>query len=126
MIHISRTASRTLAVVFLVITLSMLNTGCSTYHIYQIGGPEGRELGNQPGTEWKGKTLHSLAWGGIRQDLPVANCRLGSGQRLGIEEVKVETNLGYALISVATLGFWVPIEVSWRCAKPPVITDLLD
>jgi hypothetical protein len=61
----------------------------------------------------------------VRQDIAADNCRLGNGERLGIEEVKVRTNFGYMLISTATLGFWVPLQVSWRCAKPPVPTDIL-
>jgi hypothetical protein len=96
--------------------------GCFTFHVYQIGGPSEREQGDQPSTEWKHKTLSAFAWGGGRQDLPVDNCRLGNGQRLGIEEVKVETNFGFILASTVTLGFWVPLKVSWRCAKPPVPT----
>jgi hypothetical protein len=116
--------NRGLAVVS--VTLScLLFTGCYTYHVYQIGGPDGRELGNQPSTEWKQKTLHALAWGAIRQDLPVDNCRLANGQRLGIEEVKVDTNLAYLLASTVTLGLWVPLQVSWRCAKPPVSTGVI-
>ncbi|MCG8607352.1 Bor family protein, partial [bacterium] len=98
---------------------------CYTYHVYQIGGTEGREQGNQPATEWQDKTLHALAWGAVRQDIPVDNCQTARGQRFGIEEVKVETNFGYMLISVVTLGIWVPLKVSWRCAKPPVPTGTL-
>ncbi len=114
-----------LAAFALTLACVLPTTGCYTYHVYQTGGPEGRELGNQPGTEWKHKTLHSFAWGAIRQDLPVENCRLGDGQRTGIEEIKIETNLGYVLISGITFGIWVPVEVSWRCAKPPVAADIL-
>lgn len=100
--------------------------GCYTYHVHQAGGPEGRELGNQPSTEWQGRTLHAFAWGAVRQDLPVENCRLGSGQHLGIEEVRIDTNLAYLAASVATLGLWVPLRVSWRCARPPVPGGTLD
>ena len=117
---------RTLVALTLVLSCSILTTGCYTYHIYQVGGTAGREQGNQPGTEWEHKTLHAFAWGAVRQDLPVDNCQLGSGQRLGMEEVKVDTNLGYLLVSVVTLGIWVPLDVSWRCAKPPVPTDTLN
>jgi len=115
-----------LATVGLVAVCCLLTTGCQTYHIYQVGGPEGRELGNQPSTEWTNTTRHALGWGLIRQDIPVENCRLGNGQRLGIEEVKIERNLGQTLISIGSLGFWVPMKVGWRCAKPPVPTDVLD
>ena len=111
------------ALVLLVCGLS--TSGCYTYHVYQIGGTEGRELGNQPGTEWRHKTLHAFAWGAVRQDLPVDNCRLANGQRLGIDEVKVDTNVAYLLASTVTLGIWVPLKVSWRCAKPPVPTGVI-
>lgn len=106
--------------------VSMTSHGCYSYHVYQVGGAGGRELGNQPSTEWRHKTLHALAWGQVRQDLPVDNCQLGNGQRLGIEEVTARTNFGYVLASTVTLGFWVPLKVSWRCAKPPVPTGPLN
>ena len=117
---------RTLAALAVVLTCSIPTTGCYTYHVYQVGGTDGREKGNQPGTEWEHKTLHAFAWGALRQDLPVTNCQLGSGQRLGMEEVKIDTNLGYLLASAATLGIWVPLDVSWRCTKPPVPTGTLN
>ena len=92
---------------------------CATYNIYQVGGP--REMGNQPLTEWKTKTLHSLAWGAVRQDLPIDNCKLGNGTRTNIEEVRVQANVGSLAATILTLGFWRPLKVSWRCAKPPGI-----
>jgi hypothetical protein len=101
------------------------SAGCYSYHVYQIGGPQGVEMGNQPGTEWKEKTLHSFLWGQVRQDLPVDNCQLANGQRFGIEEVTVRSNFGYSLLTVATVGIWAPIQVRWRCAKPPVPTGPL-
>jgi hypothetical protein len=93
--------------------------GCATYHVYQVGGP--RELGNQPSTEWKEKTLHSLVWGAVRQDLPVDNCKLGNGTRTNIEEVRVRSNVGAVTATILTLGFWRPLKVAWRCAKPAPI-----
>src|SRR5206468_10062337 len=76
---------------------SLSTTGCYTYHAYQTGGTQGREQGNQPATESTHTTRNALAWGLVRQDIVVTNCCLGNGQRLGIEEVKVETNFGYIL-----------------------------
>ncbi|CAN5629825.1 hypothetical protein BH23GEM10_BH23GEM10_00030 [soil metagenome] len=102
------------------LTCAMPVAGCYRYHVYQTGGPELREVGNQPGTEWEHETLHAFFWGAIRQDLPVENCTLGSGQRLNIEEVRVDTNFAFLLASVLTAGIWVPVKVGWRCAKPPV------
>jgi hypothetical protein len=98
--------------------------GCATYHVYQVGGP--LEMGNQPMTEWKTRTLHSLAWGAIRQDLPVNNCKLGNGTRTGIEEVRVRSNFGATVAAILTLGFWRPLQFGWRCAKPPGLRGVLE
>ncbi|NOT07101.1 MAG: hypothetical protein HOP28_02755 [Gemmatimonadales bacterium] len=104
--------------------VAWLTTGCATYHVYQIKGP--LEMGNQPLTEWKGKTLHSLVWGAIRQDMPVDNCRLGDGTRTGIEEVRVRSNVGATAAAILTLGFWRPLQVTWRCAKPPGLRGVVE
>jgi hypothetical protein len=98
--------------------------GCATYHVYQVKGP--LEMGNQPLTEWKTKTLHSIAWGAVRQDLPVENCRLGNGTRTGIEEVRVRSNVGTTIATIFTLGFWQPLQVGWRCAKPAPIGGVVE
>lgn len=100
-------------------------TGCATYHVFQVGGPGGREQGNQPWTEWESKTLHSFLWGAVRQDLPVTNCRLGDGTRTGIEEVKITSNVGSLAATILTLGLWRPLKVGWRCARPPGIRGVL-
>jgi hypothetical protein len=103
---------------FFALVLPVFATGCSTYHVYQVGGTNGHELGNQPMTEWEGRTLNSLVWGAVRQDLPVENCRLKDGSRTGIEELRIGTNAIYSAITLTTLGFWTPLDVGWRCAKP--------
>lgn len=100
--------------------------GCATYRVYQVGGTEERELGNQPMTEWESRTLNTFLWGAVRQDLPVDNCALIDGTRTGIEEIKVEMNLGHRLATIFTLGIWQPVKISWRCAKPEGIRDTLD
>jgi hypothetical protein len=100
-------------------------TGCYRYHVYQVGGPDAREIGNQPTTEWERRTRNAFFWGLIRHDLPVDNCRLGDGRRTGIEEVEVRTNILYLVASVATLGIWVPLDIGWRCAAPPTPTGTL-
>ena len=100
--------------------LAALLSGCATYHVYQVD-----QAGNQPSTEWKSKTLNSLVWGAVRQDLPVENCRLGDGTRTNIEEVRVRANVGATLATILTLGFWRPLQVSWRCAKPQGLRGVL-
>jgi hypothetical protein len=100
------------------LTVSLL-TGCATYHVYQV--PQ-----NLPMTEWKTKTLHSLVWGAIRQDLPVDNCKLGNGDRTNIEEVRVRANFGATVAAILTLGFWRPLQFGWRCAKPQGLRGVLE
>jgi hypothetical protein len=105
---------------------SGLLSAASTYLIYQDQGLGDSQPQNMPATEWKTKTLNSFLWGLIRQDLPITNCRLANGQRLGMEELRVGRSFGQVLISVATLGLWSPTRVSWRCARPPLQTGTLD
>ena len=110
----------------LLCTFAVLSApGCAVFHVYQTGGPEGREAGNQPATEWQSKNLNSFGWNLRTQDYVAEKCTLSNGTRLGIEELKVETNAGNTLASVATLGFWTRLKVSYRCAKPKPITGTL-
>ena len=123
----STSDGRRLFVLLLVLVCAWPGTGCGyTFHVYQIGGTEQREQGNQPMTEWRRKTLHSFLWGAIRQDLPIDNCTLGDGSRTGIDEVKVSTNLAFASATIVTLGIWSPVKVSWRCAKTLGPRDILN
>ncbi|MBK8965730.1 MAG: hypothetical protein R3D58_22375 [Saprospiraceae bacterium] len=81
----------------------------SCYH-YRIMAPD-----FDPATEYQSKTAHSLFWGLIQsQPMRPANCANSNG----LDEVRVSTNFGYALITVATLGIWCPVQLEWRCAKP--------
>ena len=105
---------------------SGLLSAAATYHIYQDLGLGDSQPQNMPGTEWKSKNLNSFFWGLIRQDLPVTNCRLANGQRLGIEQIRVGRNLLQVLVTFLTLGIWAPTRVSWWCARPPLQTGTLD
>lgn len=98
---------------------------CYVYHVYQIDGAPGAGKGNQPSTEWQYRNLNAFLWGAVRQDLPVVNCQLGNGQRLGMDEVKVERDIGHVLAQTLTLGIWSPLKVSWRCNKPVPPTDTI-
>lgn len=98
---------------------SGLLSAASTYHIYQDRGLGDSQPQNMPGTEWKSTTLHSFLWGLIRQDLPITNCRLANGQRLGIEEIRFGRSFLQVFLTLVTLGMWAPTRVSWRCARPP-------
>lgn len=74
---------------------------------------------DRPATEYEKKTVHNLLWGLLTQDAPAADC-VGEGKSNGLSEVRISTNLGYLIISVATVGIWVPLDVEWRCARLPV------
>ncbi len=105
---------------------SGLLSAAATFHIYQDLGIGDSQPQNMPGTEWKSKDLNSFFWGLIRQDLPITNCRLANGQRLGIEEIRVGKSRVQVLATFLTLGMWMPIRISWRCCRPPSQTGTLD
>ena len=51
---------------------------------------------------------------------------MGEEKSNGLDEARISTNLGYLILSVATLGIWVPLDVEWRCARLPVQDDEFD
>jgi len=69
---------------------------------------------------YTGEVVWSLAWG-LLQETPVVNCDVplagADTLRLPAAEVRVSTNLGFVLVTVATLGFAAPARVEWKCAK---------
>ena len=98
----------------------------ATYLIYQDGGIGDSQPQNMPGTEWETRTLNSFLWGLWRQDLPITNCRLANGQRLGIEEIRIGRSWPQLLITLLTLGLVAPVCVSWRCCRPPSQSGTLE
>ncbi|RKH65687.1 hypothetical protein [Corallococcus llansteffanensis] len=83
-----------------------LTSACAHYRV-QAPGHAGA-----PATEPEGEVLWSLAWGLVQEQPRVDNC-----QDQALAEVTQSTNLGFALISVVTLGIAMPQRVEWRCAK---------
>lgn len=65
------------------------------------------------GTEVKKKTMHSLFWG-LVQPSTIDSC-----DDKGVTDVRYSTNLGYQVLSIVSLGIWVPVDVEFRCAKRP-------
>ena len=94
---------RKLILASIVVILALSGEGC--YHSRLT-------VEGTPATEYEKKTTHALFWGLVQEDVAATNCK-GDG----LQEVRVSTNFGYALLSVATLGIWVPLEIEWRCAK---------
>ena len=61
----------------------------------------------------KKKTTWAFAWGLVQPAQINPGC---SG--MGINKVAVRTNLGFALITVATVGLVIPQRIEW-CWAPP-------
>lgn len=85
--------------------LSLLTPGC--YH-YRLAGQN-----VAPATEAKSVTLWSTIWGLSQQNINTDPKCAGNP----IAEVTASTNVGYALLTVVSLGFAAPIQVEWKCAK---------
>src|ERR1051326_736338 len=60
------------------------------------------------------QTIHTLAWGLVAQNAVAYNC----AKSKAMDEVRVNSNFGYSLVNVATLGFWSPTTVEWKCSSP--------
>lgn len=96
----------TTARIVLVLCFLSLQAGC--YH-YRVVAPK-----PDPATDYEHRTVHALFWGLVQQDVPSDDCVSNA-----MDEVRVTTNFGYLVVSVVTLGIWVPLDVEWRCAKIP-------
>ena len=82
------------------------SVGC--YH-YTVEAPR-----RDPATEWRGRTVWSFFWGALQSPpVPAEGCEPSNA----IDQVRSSTNLGYTLITAATLGIASPLQVEWRCAK---------
>lgn len=72
---------------------------------------------SDPATEYQKKVLYSYLWGMVNnpKDFVVPNCKNNNA----LDEVLFTTNLGYSFLTVVTLGIFSPVEVKWKCHKPP-------
>lgn len=60
------------------------------------------------------QTIHTIAWGLVAQNAVAYNC----AKSKAMDAVRVNSNFGYSLVNVATLGFWSPTTVEWKCSSP--------
>jgi hypothetical protein len=83
-------------------------SGCATYRVRANGAA------GIPGVDqYEGKVVWSFFWGAIEEIPAVNRC-----DELPLAEVRVRSNLGFSLISLATLGIASPMRLDWKCAKP--------
>jgi hypothetical protein len=107
-----------------------LSPGCATVRVVKadvwtpaLKPPESWQDGNgaytapSPATAMEKKTIFVLFWG-FKQENVFAH----DSADTGLEEVRISTNVGFALISVVTFGFVQPITVQWNSAKKPQST----
>lgn len=103
--------SRTL--LFGVLLSGWLLSGCAI-------GP--RIITEYDSSSFAGNPLHqrvvwTYAWGLVQPRDVDPGCDAGFDH---LNRVTVKTNIGFILLSAATLGIVVPVKVSWDCAPPPV------
>lgn len=84
-------------------------SGCYTYRISTRA---------QEGTELSSKQVNAYFWGLVQSPKAITTPICDSLNINGMAVVQVKTNLGYALITVATLGIWCPMRIEYKCSKP--------
>ena len=101
--------ARTMRTPLLLAALVLLFDSCYSYRIATHA---------QAGTEFQSTTAHSFFWGLVQKPSEIQTPICDSLGTNGVAVVQVKTNLGYAIITVATLGIWCPMKVQWKCSKP--------
>lgn len=107
---------RSLARATVVASLSIgLQAAC--YH-YGVEKPA-----SDPATVARSRTFHAIAWGLVVKPevARAAECQSGTA----LDNVHVTTNVGYALLTTVTLGFWAPLKMEWQCTKPTEATGVI-
>ena len=92
-------------------------SSCYTYRV-ATNAQGGSELS-------KPVTANAFFWGLVQKPPEIHTPICDSLGVNGMSEVIVKTNLGYAAITVFTLGIWCPVKIQWRCSKPCKKTGVL-
>jgi hypothetical protein len=83
----------------------LLGAACYAYRVpfpYRTSAVEGSEV------------VWSFAWG-----LAVERPQLGKCDTMPLTYVTARTNLGFTLLTIASLGFVAPIKLEWGCKVIP-------
>ncbi len=86
--------------------LCLLLTSC--YNVRTVANVEAQRDANPQDT-----TVWVYCWGLAQPRVVAHECKSQA-----LQDVRTSTNLGYALITVVTLGFVCPLTVEYTCAKP--------
>jgi Bor protein len=84
-------------------------TGCYHYQVNAVQAPVGIEAERRG----EGAVLWSLFWGLSQENFDTT----GSCHGLPIKSVTTHSNMGFALVTVVSLGIASPVTVTWVCAK---------
>lgn len=88
------------------LVFSLMLTSC--YHVRTVADVEAQREANPRST-----TVWVYAWGLVQPRVVASECKSQA-----LQDVRTSTNLGYALITVFTLGFVCPLNVEYTCSKP--------
>ena len=69
-----------------------------------------------PGDEFEHETMNTFFWGILQDNEKVKMTKLCKSGLFN--EVRASTNPGYTILSLVTLGIWVPMDMRWKCRKP--------
>ena len=92
----------------ILVVLSITIAGCTT-HTIRGGGP--KTTSAITGTE----TIHGSLYSFSGPDIPENKCALG----YDLVQVRYHTNAFYLIVSVISLGIYVPENIEWWCGKRP-------
>ncbi|HEX6765910.1 MAG TPA: hypothetical protein VF103_10545 [Polyangiaceae bacterium] len=92
----------------LLLMTALAASGCYHYRVTPAN--------SVPADDGHSTTQHAIAWGLVQPRAEAPNC-----QGNGAAEFTAHTNFGFVLLSVVTLGFWVPVTVEWKCSKDRVV-----
>lgn len=100
---------RTSRIPSLLIACGLLFSNCYSYRVATHA---------QAGTEFQTRTAHSFFWGLVQNPKEISTPICDSLNVNGVAVVQIQSNFGYSLITVLTLGIWSPMKVQWKCSKP--------
>lgn len=72
----------------------------------------------QEGAEVTKVTAHNWFWGLAQNPKQISTPDCDTLGAYGMSELRVKTNVGYALLTIVTLGIYCPIQLEYKCGKP--------
>jgi hypothetical protein len=109
--------TKTLPLKFSFVLILLLHQSCSTTKI--VTKYDCNTVVNNPVNR---KTTWSFVWGLVQPKDVDPKCEPSFNH---LNKVVVKTNLGFILLSAATVGLVIPQRIEWCCAPQDIKTDTL-